>query len=452
MSSEGDKTTYLFSNKMLVSLMVPLVVEQFLAVLVGMADSMMIASVGEAAVSGVSLVDQVMVLFITLFSALATGGAVVAGQYMGMRKIKEACKASTQLIWFITFCALFVMCLIYAGKYVILHMVFGAIDADVRANANTYLMIVTLSIPFIALYNGGAAIFRVQGNSQISMRVSMLMNLINVGGNAIFIYGFHSGTEGVAIPTLLSRMAAGIIIVCLLVREKYELHIQKSFRYHPDFTMVKRILQIGIPSGLENAMFQIGKILVLSLVSGFGTYAITANAVSNAITVFEILPGVAIGLGVTTVIARCIGAGEIAQARYYTKKLMLITYISVFVFDAITVLSLPLILKAYHLSSTTASITTKIILFYSLACITVWPPAFTLPNMLRSTGDVQYTMCVSIISMWVFRIGCSFLLGKYLGWGVFGVWVAMIIDWCARAICMVWRYRSGKWKHQMRLR
>ncbi|MDD3363183.1 MAG: MATE family efflux transporter [Hespellia sp.] len=443
-----DRSGYLFTNKMLVTLIIPLVVEQFLAVLVGMADSIMIASVGEAAVSGVSLVDQIMVLFITLFSALATGGAVVAGQYLGMKKEKDACKAATQLLWFITIFAIAVMVIIYAGKYLILHVIFGPIEADVRAHANTYLMIVAASIPFMALYNGGAAVFRAQGNSEISMRVSIFMNIINVGGNAILIYGLHRGTEGVAIPTLVSRAFAAIAMVGLLLKPKYQLHIERTWRYRPDGRMIRRILSIGVPNGLENSMFQIGKILVLGLVASFGTYAITANAVSSVIAMIEILPGMAIGLGMTTVIARCIGAGEKEQARYYTKKLMMITYVGIWIFNILTLIALPLILKAYNLSDITAAATTKIMIFHTVSCMTIWPLSFALPNTLRAAGDAQVTMWISIASMWICRIGCSFIFGKYLGWGVFGVWVAMVLDWCVRAILMLLRYGSGRWQNK----
>lgn len=207
-----DRSGYLFDNKSLVALIIPLVVEQLLAVLVGMADSIMIASVGEAAVSGVSLVDQVMVLLINIFAALATGGAVVAGQYLGHRRKEAACESATQLVWFITICAVIITLLVYAGKNLILHGVFGKIDSDVMGHADIYLMIVTMAIPFMALYNAGAAVFRAMGNSKVSMQISILMNIINVAGNAVLIYGFHRGTEGVAIPTLVSRIVAAVII------------------------------------------------------------------------------------------------------------------------------------------------------------------------------------------------------------------------------------------------
>lgn len=436
---------YLFDDKQLAVLIIPLIIEQFLAVLVGMADSIMIANVGEAAVSGVSLVDNIMVLFINAFSALAAGGAVISGQYLGQKDEKQACRASTQIVWFVTFVAFFLMAVIYFGKWFILHVVFGSIDADVMRHANRYLLIVTASIPFLALYNAGAAIFRAMGDSKAPMKVSILMNLINVTGNAVLIYGFHCGTEGVAIPTLLSRMTAGILIIALLVNQKLRLHIENTLQYRPDRRMIRRILSIGVPNGLENSMFQLGKILVLSLVSSFGTYAIAANAVCNVIAMFEILPGVAVNLAITTVIARCVGADMYDQARYYTKKLIFITYAGIWLMNIVIVFLLPVIVRVYHLSDITSDLTRQIIYLHTISSMLIWPISFSLPSTLRAAGDAQVTMYISMISMWLFRIVFSYILGKYFGLGVFGVWVAMIIDWCFRAICMTIRYRSGRW-------
>ena len=441
-----DRSHYLFDNKALTALIIPLIVEQLLAVLVGMADSIMVANVGEAAVSGVSLVDNIMVLLINIFAALATGGAVVAGQYMGQKRDKDACIAAKQLIWFIFLCSVGITAIVYLGRNFILHSVFGAIDADVMSSANTYLMIVTASIPFIALYNGGAAIFRAMGNSKVSMQVSIVMNVINVAGNAILIYGFHRGTEGVAIPTLVSRMVAAILILGLLCNQTRVLHLEKTLRYHLNGSMVKRILNIGVPNGLENSMFQLGKILVLSLVSTFGTSAIAANAVSNAVALFQILPGMAISLAVTTVISRCVGAGDYEQAKYYTRKLLKITYCCMAVTVALIFAVLPLIMKVYNLSAGTSAESEKILLFHGCSAILVWPIAFNLPAVFRASGDVRYSMITSIVSMWIFRIAFSYILGKYMGIGVFGVWIAMIIDWCFRAILFVYRYFSGKWQ------
>lgn len=446
MKVKQEKRHYLFDNKALTALILPLIIEQFLAVLVGMADSIMIASVGEAAVSGVSLVDQVMLLIINLFGALATGGAVVAGQYLGRKNPEEADKAANQLIWFVTILAVGVMGLVYLGKNMILQGVFGQIEPDVMEYANTYLLIVTASVPFIALYNGGAAIFRTMGNSKITMTVSLIMNAINVVGNAILIYGFHCGVEGVAIPTLVSRMTAAILITVLLLNEKQVLHLQKTLRYRPEKETIKKILKIGIPNGLENSMFQLGKVLVLSLVSTFGTYAIAANAVCNVLASFQILPGMALSLAVTTVISRCVGAKDYEQVSYYTKKLLAISYISMFVTTIVICVALPFIMDVYNLSPETAKVAEDIMIFHSVSCVLIWTPAFTLPSTLRAAGDAKTCMLISIPCMWIFRIGFSYILGKYFGIGVFGVWVAMVIDWVVRVIFFVLRYCRGKWK------
>lgn len=443
-----NQSQYLFDNKELAALIIPLVIEQLLAVLVGMADSIMIASVGEAAVSGVSLVDQIMVLLINIFSALATGGAVIAGQYLGHRKKEAACESANQLVWFVTLCAIVITGIVYAGKYVILHGIFGRIEADVMHHADVYLMIVAMSIPFIAMYNAGAAVFRTMGNSKVSMGVSLIMNIINVGGNALLIYGLHMGTEGVAIPTLVSRIVAAVIIIVLLCNGKQEIHIKKTWRYRMNWSHVKKILMVGVPNGLENSMFQLGKILVLSLVSSFGTYAIAANAVGNAIAMFQILPGMAINLSVTTVIARCVGAGDYEQVRYYNKKLILITHAGMMIMSLGVFAVLPLILHAYHLSDVTAEATRQIIYFHGISAMLIWPSSFTLPTTFRAAGDVKACMYISMISMWVFRVAFSFLLGKYLRMGVFGIWVAMVIDWAFRAVCFWIRYFKGHWRQK----
>lgn len=210
--------------------------------------------------------------------------------------------------------------------------------------------------------------------------------------------------------------------------------------------MIRRILGIGIPNGLENSMFQLGKIIVLSLVSTFGTYAIAANAVSNAVANFQILPGMAIGLAITAVIARCVGAGDYEQAQYFTKKLIKLTYVCIWAVNLIIFLLLPVILHAYNLSDVTAEMTKKILYFHSVSCMIIWPISFSLPATLRAAGDAQVTMIIALLSMWIFRIAFSYVLGGYLGLGVFGVWVAMVIDWCVRALFMSLRYKNGKWK------
>ena len=436
----------LFSRNDLVRLIIPLIVDQFLQVAVGLSDSIMVARVGEAAVSGVSLVDTVMLLIINIFTALATGGAVIAGQYLGRKDPKTGCEATAQLFNFTFLFSIFIMILGYLGQNVILYHVFGKIEPEVMKDSRTYLLIVLSSIPMIAMYNAGAAIFRAMGNSNIAMKTSLLMNSINVFGNALLIFGFHRGVEGVAIPTVVSRGVACVVILILLNNQEHELHILHPYPFKIKWNVLKKILYIGIPNGLENSMFQLGKIAVLSLVSGLGTASLAANAVGNNIANFAILPGMSFGFALLTVCAQCVGAGDFEQVKYYTKHMLRVEYLCLIASNLIVILALPFILSVYNLSDEAARYANDIILYHAACVVTIWPLSFTLPNTLRAAADVKITMVLSIISMWVFRFGFSYLLTMVFHMGIFGVWVAMTIDWLVRGIFFVCRYKSGRWQ------
>lgn len=437
---------YLFRNIDLRKLIVPLIIEQFLSIAVGMIDSIMIASVGEAAVSAISLVDTVNVLIINLFTALATGGAVVAGQYIGMKQKENSCKAANQTLIFTTIIAIIVMGVIYVLKNFILHTVFGQIEDDVAGYANTYLLIVSASIPFIGIYNAGAALFRAMGNSKVSMNTSLIMNAVNIVGNAILIYGFKMEIAGAAIPTLISRIVAAVIITVRISNQNLTIHIDKPFKIYFDFRMIKKILRIGVPNSLENSMFQLGKILVLTIVTAFGTMAITANAVSNTIAMFQILPGMAICQAILTVSSQCVGANDYEQVHFYTKRLLRTLYMFEIVVNIVVVLALPLILKAYNLSEQTTELTKQIIWYHAICTCTIWPFSFALPNVLRAANDVVVTMIVAVVSMWLFRVLASIVLANWLNMGVLGVWVAMTIDWLVRGIIFTVRYKGHIYK------
>lgn len=435
-----------FSDRDLIKLIVPLIIEQFLLIFVGLADSVMVASVGEEAVSAVSLIDSVMVLLINAFTALATGGAIVAGQAIGRGRPDEGCRVVDQLAVFISWFSALIMALLYLGRPFVLHVVFGDIDQLVMEDCNVYLLIVAASIPFMALYNAGAAVYRAMGDSRTPMLMSLLMNGMNLAGNAILIYGLGLGIEGAAIPTLASRVTAGIVMVRLLLNKEKTLHMTRLWGIRPDGKILKKILSIGIPYGLENSMFQLGKILVLSLVATFGTVSIAANAVSNSVCMFAILTGMASGYALSSVTAQCVGAGDYEQVRYYTKKIMAVSYISLFLMNVLIVLLLPAIMKVYALSPETARLASKIVIYHALCAVLIWPSSFTLSNTLRASNDARYCMIVSILSMWIFRIGFSYLLADYLNMGVFGVWIAMTIDWAVRAVFFIVRYVRGRWQ------
>ena len=434
-----------FTRKDLRKLLIPLVIEQLLAITVGLADSLMVAQVGEAAVSAVSLVDSVNILLINVFAALGTGGAVVAGQFIGRREMEKANRSAMQLLLFMLEVSVGITVLVYLLKGFILNMVFGDIEPDVAAYCNTYFMIVEGSTPFLAIYSAGAALFRVMGNSGISMKVSLVMNTINVTGNAILVFGLHRGVEGVAIPTFVSRVAAAVLMVVLLHNPKLPLHLD-HFRFHHAKVMIKNILLFGVPNGVENSMFQLGKILLLSVVSALGTASVAANAICNTICNFQILPGQAIGLGMVTVVARCVGAGDYDRARYYTRKLMRYTYIFMLLSCLLILFLMPFILDLYNASDEASGYAMRIIQTYTVTAILIWPLAFTLPNALRAAGDTRFTMLTSSVSMWLFRVMLGVAMVRWMDLGVVGIWYAMFVDWAVRMVIFVIRYRGHRWE------
>lgn len=436
----------LFSRRDLRLLILPLVVEQLLGMTVGLADSLMVARVGEAAVSAVSLVDTVNILLQNAFAALATGGAVVAGQYLGRQEPGKANQSGQQLLLFMGELSLVITLVMYLAKGFILGVVFGQIQPDVAASCSTYYSIVEASTPFLAIYSAGAALFRVMGNSAISMKVSLIMNAINVAGNAIMIFGFHRGVEGVAIPTLVSRIVAAVLMVALLYNAKLTLHLEGRFSFRHQRNIIRNILYFGVPNGIESSMFQLGKILLLAVVSALGTASVAANAIGNTICNFQILPGSAIGLALVTVVSRCVGAGDYEKARYYTKKLMKYTYLFMLLSNAVVLALLPLILKVYNVSPEATRLGTAVIVFHGVASTLLWPAAFTLPQTLRSAGDTRYTMLVSSVSMWVLRVILGVALVQYWGFDLLGIWYAMVLDWVVRILFFYLRYRGHKWE------
>ena len=442
----GELKVRLFTNQDLKKLLIPLLIELTLTLAVGMIDSVMVASAGEGAVSGVSLVDTLMQLLIHVFQALATGGAVVAGQYLGHKDKERACKASGQLVWFSGIFSVGIGALFLFGHRLILLGLFGEITSEVYGYADIYLIITALSIPAIAVFEAGAAIFRTMGDSRITMEISMMMNGINVIFNGVFIYGFHMATKGAAIATLMARAAAAVVITALLLNQNLDLHLKKTLRYRFDGGMIRDILRIGVPNGVENGMFQFGKVLLVSLVATLGTAEITAHAVTQTIANVQVIPGTAVSTAAITVIARCVGAGDNEQVRYYNRKLQWISYGMLLVMILISILALPVILSWYGLSARTAEITTRAILIHGIGAIFLWTPTFVLPSVLRAAGDVRFAMVWSIISMWVFRIGTAHFFVRVLDWSVPGVWLGMIVDWIFRSTIFILRFHSGKWQ------
>lgn len=437
----------LFSNQKLIRLILPLVIEQGLTILVGMCDGVMVSSVGEAAISGVSLVDMINAVVLTLFAALATGGAVVTSQFLGAQQMEKARRSAGQLVWMAAGLgmAAMILCLVFAKG--LLRLFFGSIDADVMAAGLLYLRITALSFPFIALYNAGAAIFRSVGNSKVSMKVSVLMNIINVVGNAVCIFALKMGVAGVAVPTLISRAVAAVLILVLASNPRQELYLQRESLFRLDRRMMGSILHIGIPSACENSFFQLGRLVVVSMIALFGTTQTSANAVANTLDSVGIIIGQAMSLAMVTVVGQSVGAGDPEQVKYYVKKLIGWSYVLMGICNLLIILFIdPLIGLYSSLSPETVLLARRLVLIHSAFAIVMWPASFVLPNALRAANDVRFTMWVGVGSMVAFRIAGSWILCVQLGWGAIGVWIAMIIDWVCRISFFVPRMLSGKWQ------
>lgn len=439
----------LYTNKDLRKLIIPLVFEQLLALLVGLADTIMISSVGEAAVSGVSLVDTINILFINIFMAFGTGGAVIAGHYLGKKNVDNAKKGGWQILLFSFVSSLVITALFLLFHNGILQLVIGSVEADVMENARDYLVVTAVSFVPLAVYNACAGLFRTMNDSKTTLYISLFMNGLNVVGNAILIYVAGLGTTGAALSTTFSRLVAAVIIFVMMFSEKRVINFkgQVTLKFRPD--MLKKILYIALPNSLENSLFQLGKILTVSMISTMGTYAIAANAVCNTLASFNILPGSAINSSIVAIVSVCIGAGEIDQARYYTKKLMKLAELSMILVSALIIFGSGWIIGFYHLSPEATQLARQVISYHAIMAIIGWILSFSLPNTFRAAGDVFMPMAVAIASMWIFRLGFAYLLGIYMGLGLMGVWIAMTIDWIFRAVCFTIRFRGHRWERKM---
>ena len=448
MEAEARARAPLFSRSALLRLIIPLVIEQLLLMTVGMADTVMVTTSGEAAVSGVSLVDNINNLIIQVFSALSTGGAVVVSQYLGRQDVDNAKAASKQLLYAMTALSVLLMAAALVFRQHILSLIFGRVEADVMANALVYFLLTAAAYPFMGVYNAGAALFRAMGNSRVSMFCSLIINIINIVVNAVFIYGFHMGAAGAGIGTLVSRVAAAVIIMALLNHPDHVVRVEGLLRFEFRGAIVKRILFIGIPNGLENGMFQAGKLMVLNLITTFGTSAVAANAIANSVAGVVNVPCQALGLAIITVIGQCMGAGETGQAARYTRNLVGASYLCMLVMSTAMFFSAGALVTLFNLTPQACAMAAQVLRVCAVGNILFWPMSFTLPNSLRAAGDAVFTMGVSLCSMFACRVALSYVFACSwgLGLGLLGVWLAMIADWVVRAVFFLVRYLRGKWK------
>lgn len=436
----------LFSNEALRALILPLFIEQLLMMLVGIADTLMISYAGEAAVSGVSLVNMFNTVFLYLFTALAAGGAVVVSQYIGSGDKKNSGLAASQLYMISFLFSLAFMAAVLLLDQWLLQLMFGGTEAAVMEASLIYLRISAYSYPALALYNAGAALFRSMNRTKTTMRVSLGMNAINVVGNAIGIFALHAGAAGVAWPSTISRIAAAVVMTALCFSKKNVVFLSPREWVSWNGSMVKRLLSVAVPNGIENGLFQLAKVALGSMIALFGTSQIAANGVAQSIWSLAALVGAALGPAFITVIGQCMGAGDTEAADYYMKKLFRLTMVISVLWNLLVLAATPLILLCYDLTPETKELVFQLVVIHNLFNALVFPIGGPFTNGLRAAGDVKFTMYASLFATLVCRMALSLVLGVWLEMGVIGIAFAMACDWCVKAVLIFWRYRSGKWK------
>lgn len=435
-----------FSNQKLKEMIIPLFLEQFLVMLVGMADTLVISYAGEAAVSGVSLVNQFNTIFIYLFTALASGGAVVISQYIGRNEKSAAGASASQLLLFSTVFSVILAGIVLVGNEWILRLIFGKVEDSVMEACVIYLRISAYSYPALAIYNSGAAVYRSLGKTDVTMYLSVVSNIINVIGNLIGVFVLHAGVAGVAYPSLIARIFSAVVITWLCLRRKNEVFYQREWIFKWSGDSMKQILRIAVPNGVENGVFQLVKVALSSIVALFGTYQIAANGVAQSIWSLAALAGVAMGPVFITVIGQCMGNRDTEGADYYFRKLTRITVLFSTAWNLFVFLLTPLFLKLYALELETKQLVVWLVLIHNIFNAIAYPFSGALSNGLRAAGDVKFTMYVSIISTVAVRLLLSYLLGIVFDMGAIGISIAMVCDWIIRAIIFVLRQKSNKWK------
>lgn len=435
----------MFSNRDLKNMIVPLFFEQLLVMLVGIMDTFIVSYVGEAAVSGVSLVNSFNTIFIYLFTALASGGAVVISQYIGNKDQKNSVRSSSQLLMFSTLFSIVLTCIVLMFHQAILSALFGKVEIDVMNACITYIVISALSYPFIAIYNAGASLFRSMGKTKTTMYVSLASNIINVIGNCIGVFVLHAGVAGVAIPSLIARAFSAIVITKLCFQQNQMTYYTKKDLFAFDTDILRKVLSIAGPNGIENGIFQFVKVALSSVVALFGTYQIAANGVAQSIWSLAALMGVTLGPVYITVIGQCMGSGNQEQAKYYFKKLNKLAIVLSIVWNLIVLALTPVFMHFYQLSSETLQLIFYLVVIHGVFNAIVYPISGPLSNGLRAAGDVKFTMIVSIASTLLARFVFSIIFAIYLNMGVIGIAFAMCLDWTIRAVIFYCRYHSLKW-------
>lgn len=443
-----DSKYTLFTAKDILRLIIPLFFEQLLFRLVGSVDTLMIAGLGEASISAVSLIDMLNGCMSSIIFALATGGAVVASQYIGAGNLINARESARQMLVLLLVAGVIVSAVGELFPAQVIRLLYGKLPEDVHAAAMSYFRITLLTFPCVMLYGGCTALFRVMNRTKVTMYVAFATNVVNVAGNALLIYLFNMGVAGAAYATLISRLLATAIILYMLTNQSQLIFIdfRKGFRFSWEF--IKKILCIGVPGGVEGGVFQLGRVLVLGLIASYGTREIAANAVANTVDIFASACGGVFTLAVVTVVGRAVGAGDEKQIRYYVKKMMAWAYTTHILWNLIILVFTPLILLCFNkLDAETRQLALYLILIHNVLGMLMWPASFVFPCILRSMNDVRVTMFISVGSMLIVRVAGCYLIAGVVNSGVLAVWIAMIFDWMVRISGFYWRYRSNAWLH-----
>lgn len=445
-----DTQKHLFDNKKMAVLLIPLAIDQLLNSFMGTVDTLVVSSLGSAAISAVTLVDSINILIVQAFFALASGGTVVCSHYLGCKRQDHAKEAARQLI-FITFCLsalIGIICFLFNGQ--ILGLIFGEVEENVMTNAKQYFFFSAISYPFIALYDDGSCILRAQENSSLPMKISICSNIVNAVLNIWFVWGLHFGVAGSACATMLARLFAMFVVMYKLRKPDLEIPVYDYFTIRPQWKEIRRILNIGIPSGIENSMFQFGKLAIQSTVSMMGTAAIAAQGMTNTLENLNGIMAIGVGIGLMTVVGECMGAGRKDEAIYYVKKLSIIGEVVVI---ASCLFIFALVRPITYFGGMEQGSASMCI--FMLTCITivkpiVWTLAFIPAYGFRAAGDVRFSMVVSILSMWIFRVSLVMVLVRVFKMGPIAVWIGMFTDWTVRAIVFSVRVKNRKWlEHQV---
>ena len=442
-----EQQQHMFSNRMICSLLIPVVLEQLLNSIMGTADTMMVSNVGSAAISAVSLVDSINVLVIQAFSALAAGGAIICAQYIGQRNKEKANESARQVLFIITAISVAVSLICLVFQKPLLSLIFGSVEPAVMRASETYFFYTALSFPFIAAYDSAASIFRAQDNTKGPMIISIISNVMNIAGNAVMIWVFHMGVAGAALSTLISRIFCAVVVIIQLRKEKegQEIVVRDYFEIRPDWSMIRRILGLGIPSGIENSMFQLGKLAIQSTVSTLGTTAIAAQAMTNILENLNGIAAIGVGVGLMTIVGQCLGAGRQDEAVYYIKKLCVIAEVIIIISClGVFALTKPITILG-GMEKESADMCFHMVMWITIVKPLVWIMAFIPGYGLRAAGDVKFSMIVSCCTMWACRFCLCVFLIRVMGFGPMGVWIGMFADWTLRGIIFTWRFHSRKW-------